>query len=84
MALVYFLSLQSTYGQSFAFPHKSKLRNALLHSRSLGRFIVKVAGKEKDSIEPIDSSDSIRDRVVLHNNPPLSYLPYSSHEGFQR
>ena len=34
LALVYFLSLQSTYGQSFAFPDKSKLRNALLHSRS--------------------------------------------------
>ena len=34
LALVYFLSLQSTYGQSFAFPFKSKLGNALLHSRS--------------------------------------------------
>ena len=34
LALVYFLSLQSTYGQSFSFPYKSKLRNALLHSRS--------------------------------------------------
>ena len=34
LALVYFLSLQSTHGQSFAFPDKSKLRNALLHSRS--------------------------------------------------
>ena len=31
---VFFLSLQSTYGQSFAFPHKSELRNVLLHSRS--------------------------------------------------
>ena len=28
-----FLSLQSTYGQSFAFPYKKKLENALLHSR---------------------------------------------------
>ena len=34
LALVYFLSLQSTYGQSFAFSYKRKLRNALLHSRS--------------------------------------------------
>ena len=34
LALEYFLSLQSTYGQSFAFPYKAKLRNALLHSRS--------------------------------------------------
>ena len=42
-ALVYFLSLQGTYGQSFAFPYKSKLRDALLHSRSLDRFLVKVA-----------------------------------------
>ena len=54
-----FLSLQSTYGQAFAFPYKSELRKALLHSRSLDRFLVKVALKEKDSIEPIDSSDSI-------------------------
>ena len=29
LTLVYFLSLQSTYGQSSAFPSKSKLRNAL-------------------------------------------------------
>ena len=29
-----FLSLQSTCGQSFAFPDKSELRKALLHSRS--------------------------------------------------
>ena len=43
------------------FPYKSKLRNALLHSRSLDRFLVKVARKEKDSIEPIDSSDSVSD-----------------------
>ena len=34
LILVYFLSLQSAYGQSFAFPSKSELRNALLHSRS--------------------------------------------------
>ena len=34
VALVYFLSLQSTCEQSFAFPNKSKLRNALLHSTS--------------------------------------------------
>ena len=34
LALVYFLSLQSTYGRSFAFQYKSGLRNALLHSRS--------------------------------------------------
>ena len=58
-ALVYFLSLHSTYGQCFAFPYKSKLGNALLHSRSLDRFLVKVARKEKDSIEPIDSRDAI-------------------------
>ena len=31
---MYVLSLQSTYRQSLAFPFKSKLRNALLHSRS--------------------------------------------------
>ena len=31
---VFFLSLPSTYGQSFAFPFKSKFRNALLHSKS--------------------------------------------------
>ena len=29
-----FLSLRSTYGQSFASPSKNELRNALLHSRS--------------------------------------------------
>ena len=34
LALVYFLAVQCTYGQFFAFPLKSKLRNALLHSRS--------------------------------------------------
>ena len=34
LALVSFLSLQSTCGQSFAFPSKSELRNALLHSSS--------------------------------------------------
>ena len=58
---MYFLPFQSKYGQSFAFPYKSKLRNALFHSRSLDRFLVKVAQKEKDSIEPIDSSDSVSD-----------------------
>ena len=31
---LFVLSLQSTYGKSFAFPCKSKLRKALLHSRS--------------------------------------------------
>ena len=34
LALVCFLSFQSTDGQSFTFPDKSELRNALLHSRS--------------------------------------------------
>ena len=34
LALVYFSSLQSTYGQSFAFSYKSEPRNVLLHSRS--------------------------------------------------
>ena len=33
-ALVHFLSLQSTYGQSFAFPDNRKFGNALLYSRS--------------------------------------------------
>ena len=61
LALVYFLSLQSTYGQFVAFPYKSKLKNALLPSRPLDRFLVKVARKEKDSIEPIESSDSVGD-----------------------
>ena len=61
LALVYFLSLQSTYGQAFAFPYKSELSNALLHSRPLDRFLVKVAQKEKDSIESIDSNDSVSD-----------------------
>ena len=32
LALEYVGSLQSTYGQPFAFPRKSKLRNASLHS----------------------------------------------------
>ena len=27
----------------------------------LDRFLIKVAGKEKDSIEPIDTSDSVSD-----------------------
>ena len=66
LALVYFLSLQSTNGQSFVFPYKSKLRNTLLHSRSLDRFLVKVAQKEKDSIEPRDSRDSVSD---IENRP---------------
>ena len=61
LALVYFLSLQNLCRQSFAFPYKSNLRNALLHSRSLDRLLVKVAQKEKHSIEPTDSSDSIGD-----------------------
>ena len=34
LILVYFLSLRSTYRQSFAFPSKSELKNALLRSRS--------------------------------------------------
>ena len=34
LTLVYFLSLHNTHGQSSASPYKSKLRNALLHSRS--------------------------------------------------
>ena len=34
LAQVYFLSLQSTYGQSFSFPCKGKLGNALLLARS--------------------------------------------------
>ena len=52
---------------------------------SLDRFLVKVARKEKDSIEPIDSSDSVsHSESHLHNNPPLSCLPHTSHEGFQR
>ena len=42
---VFFLLLQSTYGQSFAFPYKSNVRNALLHSR-LGCF----------QIEPVPSA----------------------------
>ena len=54
-----FLSLQSAYGQSFVFPYKSELRKALLHSRSLDRLLFKEARKEKDSTEPIDSSDSV-------------------------
>ena len=59
LAQLCLLSLQSTYGQSFAFPYKSKVRNTLLHSRSLDRFLVKVARKEKASMEPTDSSDSV-------------------------
>ena len=31
---------------------------------SLDRFLIKVAGKEKDSIEPTDSSDSVRDSEI--------------------
>ena len=61
LALMYFLSLESTYGRSFAFPCKSRLRNALLHSRSLDKFLVKISQKRKDPIEPIDSSDSVSD-----------------------
>ena len=44
---------------------------------SLDRFLVTVAQREKDSIEPIESSESISD-------PPLSRHPHSGHEGFQR
>ena len=51
----------------------------------IGWFLVKIVGNEKDSIEPIDSSDSlVTVKIVLHSNPPLSCLPHTSHEGFQR
>ena len=63
-----FLLLQSTYGQSFTFPCKSRLRNALLHSRSWDRFFVKGTQKEKDSVEPTDSSDSVS---ISESHPTL-------------
>ena len=42
-----------------AMSHFHEIRNRRQKQVSLHRFLVKVAQKEKDSIEPIDSSDSV-------------------------
>ena len=50
---------------------------------SLDRFLVKVAWKEKDFIDPIAVIPLMIVKVILHNNPPLSCLPHTSHEVFK-
>ena len=68
-----------------AVSHFHEVLNRKRKQVSLDRLLVKVAQKEKDSIEPVDSSDFLCDSEShLHNNLPLSRLPHTSHEGFQR
>ena len=81
LALVCFLPLQSTSGQSLAFPNKSKLRNALLHSRSgcmqtetpsSAAFLPGTLNTVYDRVYLYCTQHPLTIvKVILHNDPPL-------------
>ena len=78
------------------FPYKSKLRNALLHSRS---GCLKIETLSSAALLPVtlntvheksllilyySQHSLVIVKFILQNNPPPFCLPHTSHKGFQR